>query len=71
MVIRDGAGNGFLRQNFFPFANLYALLLLSDTLLLNIFGTDRGATQLYFLSPTSFASVIKAKNFGRLGLHPF
>jgi ABC-2 type transport system permease protein len=63
MLVFDGSGhNGFVRQNFFPFANLYALLLLSDVLLLNIFGTDRGAAQLYFLTPTSLASVIKAKN---------
>jgi ABC-2 type transport system permease protein len=63
MLVFDGAGrNGFVRQNFFPFANLYALLLLSDILLLNIFGTDRGAAQLYFLSPTSLAAVIRAKN---------
>jgi ABC-2 type transport system permease protein len=63
MLIREsGRGNGFFKQDYFPFANLYALLLLSDALLLNIFGTDRGAAQLYFLSPTPLAQVIKAKN---------
>jgi ABC-2 type transport system permease protein len=63
MIIREGAGaNGIFKQNFFPFANLYALLLLSDTLILNVFGTDRSAAQLYFLSPTPFATVIRAKN---------
>lgn len=61
MIMRDG-GNFFGGKTVYPFANLYALLLLSDILLLNIFGTDRAAAQLYFLSPTSLASVIKAKN---------
>jgi ABC-2 type transport system permease protein len=52
----------FFKRDFFPFVNLYALLILADVLLLNIFGTDRGAAQLYFLSPTPLASIIKAKN---------
>ena len=56
MVMREGV------KTVYPFANLYALLLLSDILLLNIFGTDRGAAQLYFLSPTPLATVFKAKN---------
>jgi len=58
-------GNGhsvFGGAHGFPFANLYALLLLSDVLLLNVFGTDRGAAQLYFVTPVPFAAVIKAKN---------
>ena len=63
MILREGSkGGGIFKGDFFPFANLYALLLLSDALLLNIFGTDRGAAQLYFLTPTSLAKVIKAKN---------
>lgn len=62
-AIREGSRSvGIFNQNYFPFANLYALLLLSDALLLNIFGTDRGAVQLYFLTPTSLAKVIQAKN---------
>jgi ABC-2 type transport system permease protein len=63
MLMREGArGHGVFQENFFPFVNLYALLLLSDALLLNIFGTDRGAAQLYFLTPTPLVTVIKAKN---------
>jgi ABC-2 type transport system permease protein len=61
MVMRENDHSVF-RQNYFPFANLYALLLISDGLMLNIFGTDRAAAQLYFLSPTPFVTVIKAKN---------
>ncbi len=62
LPIAMGPGHSIFGSNGFPFANLYALLLLSDVLLLNMFGTDRGATQLYFVTPTPFAAVIKAKN---------
>ncbi len=61
MILREGGGGAFQR-NFFPFLMLYALLLLSDALLLNIFGTDRAAVQLYFLTPTPFVDVFRAKN---------
>ena len=42
-------GPGFFRRNYFPCVNLYGLLLMADVLLLNIFGTDRGAAQTLFL----------------------
>ena len=41
---------------------MYGLLLLSDALLLNIFGFDRGAAQLYFMTPATLSIVIRAKN---------
>jgi len=58
----SGKGGGFMTHNYFAFVNLYGLLILADALLLNIFGTDRGAAQLYFVSPTPLRTVIKAKN---------
>jgi ABC-2 type transport system permease protein len=58
----SGKGRGFITHNYFAFVNLYGLLILADALLLNIFGTDRSAAQLYFVSPTPLATVIKAKN---------
>jgi ABC-2 type transport system permease protein len=48
--------------NFLPVISLYGLLLLSDALLLNIFGFDRAATQIYFVAPLPLAAVIKGKN---------
>jgi len=54
--------SGFLFNNYFVAVNLYGLLIMADALLLNIFGTDRSAAQLYFVSPTPLATVIKAKN---------
>jgi len=53
---------GFISSNFLPIVNLYGLLLLSDVLLLNIFGLDRRAAQLYFVAPVPFETVIRAKN---------
>lgn len=52
----------FMRANLLPIINLYGLLILSDALLLNVFGFDRRAAQLYFVTPTPFATVLKAKN---------
>lgn len=55
-------GNGFVSSNFLPIVNLYGLLLLSDVLLLNVFGLDRSAAQLYFVVPVPLARVVRAKN---------
>jgi ABC-2 type transport system permease protein len=62
-----GKGSSFMTQNYFAFVNLYGLLIMADALLLNIFGMDRSATQLYFISPTPLATVIKAKNLAACG----
>ncbi len=52
----------FMQNNLLPVVNVYGLLLLSDTLLLNAFGLDRGASQAYFVVPLSLRTVLKAKN---------
>ncbi len=41
---------------------MYGLLLLSDAVILNVFGTDRGATAVYFAAPIGFGAVLRAKN---------
>jgi ABC-2 type transport system permease protein len=56
------AGTGFIANNFLPVVNVYGLLLLGDVLLWNVFGFDRGAAALYFVTPVSFEIVLKAKN---------
>ncbi len=58
----EDPGATFMRANLIPFVNLYGLLLLSDTLLLNAFGLDRAAAQVYFLAPVPLASALIAKN---------
>lgn len=52
----------FMRNNLIPVVNVYGLLLLSDTLLLNAFGLDRGAAQAYFVTPVALSVVLRAKN---------
>jgi ABC-2 type transport system permease protein len=54
--------NSFMRNNFLVVTTLYGLLIISESLLLNVFGFDRLATQIYFLSPIPFRSVLTAKN---------
>ncbi len=56
------ARRGFIHENFLPVVTLYGLLMLSDILLLNVFGLDRQAAQMYFVAPLSFETVLKAKN---------
>ncbi len=56
------SGGGFMAQNYLAFVNTYGMLIVGDVLLWNIFGFDRRAAQLYFVTPVSLAHVIKAKN---------
>jgi ABC-2 type transport system permease protein len=63
-----GTAPGFMFNNYFVAVNLYGLLIMADALLLNIFGTDRSAAQLYFVSPTPLATVMKAKNLAAAAL---
>ena len=58
----SGGRNEFLSDNFLVIVTLYGLLILSDALMLNIFGTDRAATQVYFATPTDLRLVFRAKN---------
>jgi ABC-2 type transport system permease protein len=41
---------------------VYGLVLLGDVLLWNVFGFDRSAAQIYFVTPVPFETVLKAKN---------
>jgi ABC-2 type transport system permease protein len=59
-------GSSFVHSNFLPIVNLYGLLLLSDVLLLNVFGLDRSAVQLYFVAPVPLETVVKAKNLAAI-----
>jgi hypothetical protein len=61
-------GAPFIRNNFLPMVNLYGMLMLSDVLLLNIFGLDRKSAQLFFVAPVPFRAVLQAKNVAALCL---
>ena len=54
--------HSFMSENFLPLVNLYGLLLMSDALLLNVFGLDRAAAQLFFVAPVPLETVMRAKN---------
>jgi ABC-2 type transport system permease protein len=58
--------NNFMHNNFLSVVTLYGLLMLSDVLLLNVFGLDRNAAQIYFVAPIPFATVMKAKNLAAI-----
>jgi ABC-2 type transport system permease protein len=60
------AGNDFIASNFLPVVNVYGLLLLGDVLLWNVFGFDRNAAALYFVSPVAFDVVLRAKNLAAI-----
>lgn len=63
MALNSGdPASDFMRNNLIPVVNVYGLLLLSDTLLLNAFGLDRGAAQAYFVTPVALQVVVRAKN---------
>ncbi|MBV9764604.1 MAG: hypothetical protein JOZ48_07140 [Acidobacteriaceae bacterium] len=64
--LRSPGGLAFVSDNFLPLVTLYGLLLLSDVLLLNIFGFDRQAAQIYFVTPVAFKTVLRAKNITAL-----
>jgi ABC-2 type transport system permease protein len=68
MTLREvsRSDRSFLNNNFLIVTTLYGLLILSDSLLLNVFGFDRLATQLYFVSPIPFRAVLVAKNLAAI-----
>jgi ABC-2 type transport system permease protein len=67
-VAMESGRDSFMAENAVPVTSLYGLLLLSDALLLNIFGFDRGAAQLYFSTPPELSTVIRAKNLAAVFL---
>ena len=52
----------WLSNNYLTFTCLYAMLVLAENLFLNNFGFDRAAAQNWFVLPTPFHLVLRAKN---------
>jgi ABC-2 type transport system permease protein len=48
--------------NYLTFVSIYALMLLGEVLFWNVFGFDRAAVQLYYLTPVRFSTVLAGKN---------
>lgn len=55
--------NGWLANNYVTMAALYAMLVLGEVLYWNVFGFERAGAQHWFVTPVSFRSVLRAKNF--------
>lgn len=60
--LRRGAGDGFVSSNYLTLSMSYALLVLSDILIWNVFGFERGAAQAWFVTPVNLKVVLRAKN---------
>ena len=61
-----GGRNTFINNNFLAVVTLYGVLMMSDSVLLNVFGFDRRATQIYFLAPVPLKTVLQAKNLAAI-----
>jgi ABC-2 type transport system permease protein len=55
-------GANFLSSNYVAFVNTYGMLICGEVLIWNVFGFDRRATQLYYVTPAGFKQVLLAKN---------
>jgi ABC-2 type transport system permease protein len=55
-------GASFLASNYVAFVNTYGMLICGEVLIWNVFGFDRRAAQLYYISPAGFKQVLLAKN---------
>lgn len=66
MLMKANDSFSFLRDNYLTFVAVYALLLLGDVCLWNIFGFDRSAAQAYLASPVKLRSAFVAKNLTAL-----
>jgi ABC-2 type transport system permease protein len=60
--------SSFMEGHYLPVINTYGLLILGELLLWNVFGFDRKAAQLYFVTPVPFETVLRAKNLAALAV---
>lgn len=67
IILRGGSGDGPVPAgDYLAMVSGYALLLLGDVAFWNVFGFDRGSTQLYFLLPLPISRVFAGKNLAAL-----
>lgn len=66
MLMRASETASFLQDNYLTFVAAYALLLLGDVCLWNIFGFDRSAAQAYLVTPIKLRTAFVAKNLAAL-----
>jgi ABC-2 type transport system permease protein len=66
LVFRENKEATFLSGHYLTVVCSYALLLISEVCIWNIFGFDRSAAQAYFALPVSISQVLRAKNLAAL-----
>jgi len=57
-----GRRQGVMAEHFLVIVSGYAIMLLSEVCIWNVFGFDRGASQFYWLAPLSTVWVLVANN---------
>ena len=55
-----------MAANYLTFISVYALMLMSEVSIWNVFGFDRSASQAYYVMPVSFSTVLKGKNLAAM-----
>lgn len=61
-LFRRSSGHGQAGGYYPVIISVYALILLAEPLIWNVFGFDRAAVQLYFSTPVPFSKVLAGKN---------
>jgi ABC-2 type transport system permease protein len=61
-MFRERAAHAEAGGNYPVLISLYAVVLLGEVLIWNVFGFDRAAAQLYYSAPVPFAKVLAGKN---------
>ncbi len=61
-MFQQRAAHGGSGGNYPVLISVYAVVLLGEVLIWNVFGFDRAAAQLYFSAPVPFAKVLAGKN---------
>jgi ABC-2 type transport system permease protein len=65
-VVGRGHSSSLLSENFPVLVSAYAIVLLAEAIIWNVFGFDRAAAQLYFSAPVRISHVLAAKNLAAL-----
>ncbi len=61
-MFRERSAQGEAGGNYPVLISVYAVVLLGEVLIWNVFGFDRAAAQLYYSAPVPFAKVLAGKN---------
>ena len=67
IAFREGrTPESFFASNYLTFVTVYALMLLGEVSFWNVFGFDRAAAQIYYVTPVRFSRVLIGKNLAAL-----